>query len=148
MELLHPRCAGLDVHKETVVACVRRAEHRPVQHEIRTFGTTTAQLLALVEWLAREGVTDVAMEATGVYWKPVWHVLEGSFGRVIRGSYLGSPVAVKLPTATICQPSQPHLIELCNELRILRHLRHPNVVSLFGALMDSGCGFLAIVLEL
>lgn len=83
MELLHPRCAGLDVHKETVVACVRQAEHRPVQHEIRTFGTTTAELLALVEWLAREGVTDVAMEATGVYWKPVWHLLEGHFGLVL-----------------------------------------------------------------
>lgn len=79
MEVLHPRCAGLDVHKDTVVACVRLAERSPVQREVRTFGTTTSQVLALVEWLLEEGVTHVAMEATGVYWKPVWHLLDGTF---------------------------------------------------------------------
>src|ERR687886_2915910 len=75
MELLYPRCAGLDVHKETVVACVRLAGGRDVVREVRTFATTTAGLLGLSEWLAAHRCTHVAMEATGVYWKPVWHIL-------------------------------------------------------------------------
>lgn len=79
MEVLHPRCAGLDVHKDTVVACVRLVRGSSVQREVRTFGTTTPQILGLVEWLQAEGVTHVALEATGVYWKPVWHLLEGHF---------------------------------------------------------------------
>jgi transposase len=79
MEVLYPCCAGLDVHKDTVVSSVRLAHGNPAQREVRTFGTTTPQLLALVEWLESEGVTHVAMEATGVYWKPVWHLLEGRF---------------------------------------------------------------------
>lgn len=77
MEVLYPRCAGLDVHKETVVACVRSAKGGKVTRTTRTFGSTTRQLLALLEWLLSERVTHAAMEATGVYWKPVWHVLEG-----------------------------------------------------------------------
>lgn len=83
MEVLHPCCAGLDVHKDTVVACVRRAQRRPLTREVRTFGTTTPQILALVEWLQSEEVTHVAMEATGVYWKPLWHLLEGHFALVL-----------------------------------------------------------------
>jgi transposase len=78
MKLMHKRCAGLDVHKETVVACVRLAERGGARTEVRTFSTTTRGLLDLKEWLARQGVRAVAMEATGVYWKPVWHVLEDS----------------------------------------------------------------------
>jgi len=74
MELLHQRCAGLDVHKETVVAAVRLAIDG-VTTEVKTFSTTTAGLLALSDWLSENGCTHVAMEATGVYWKPVWHVL-------------------------------------------------------------------------
>ena len=77
MEVLYDRCAGLDVHKDTVVACVRVAEGRKVSREVRTFGTVTRELLALADWLAEQRVTHVLMEATGVYWKPVWHVLEG-----------------------------------------------------------------------
>ena len=77
MEVLHTRCAGLDVHKETVVACLRLAEGRHVEREVRTFGTTTRELLALLEWLTASRITHAAMESTGVYWKPVWHVLEG-----------------------------------------------------------------------
>jgi transposase len=77
MEVLYPRCAGLDVHKDTVVACVRLARGRKVSRTTRTFGTYTGALLSLLEWLQGERVTHVAMEATGVYWKPVWHVLEG-----------------------------------------------------------------------
>ena len=77
MEVLYPHCAGLDVHKETVVACVRRIVNGTVRREVRTFKTTTTELLALSDWLAAEGCTHVAMEATGVYWKPVWHILSG-----------------------------------------------------------------------
>ena len=76
MEVLHPRCAGLDVHKDNVVACVRLADDTLTQ-QVRTFSTTTSGLLALLDWLIEHAVTHVAMEATGVYWKPVWHVLEG-----------------------------------------------------------------------
>jgi transposase len=75
MELLHQRCAGLDVHKETVVASVRLALEGKVVTEVKTFATTTQGLLALSDWLSQNGCTQVAMEATGVYWKPVWHVL-------------------------------------------------------------------------
>ena len=75
MELLHSTCAGLDVHKTTVVACVRRVVGSTVETEVRTFATTTAGLITLGEWLVAAGVTCAAMEATGVYWKPVWHIL-------------------------------------------------------------------------
>lgn len=83
MQALHRRCAGLDVHKQTVVACVRIAlEVEPAQH-VQTFATTTSGLLALADWLALHEVAVVGMEATGVYWKPVWHVLEGHFELVL-----------------------------------------------------------------
>lgn len=83
MEVIYPRCAGLDVHKQTVVACVRlAADGAPVQ-QVRSFDTTTSGLLALADWLESYGVQHVAMEATGVYWKPVWHVLEGHFELVL-----------------------------------------------------------------
>ena len=75
MEVLHPRCAGLDVHKDFVVAAVRLAEPGGVRCEVRRFDTTTPGLLALGAWLAACGCTRAVMEATGVYWKPVWHVL-------------------------------------------------------------------------
>lgn len=83
MEVLHRRCAGVDVHKDLVVACVRLAEAEQVRREGKRFGTTTRELLHLVEWLQSHGVTHVAMESTGVYWKPVWHVLEGHFTLVL-----------------------------------------------------------------
>lgn len=79
MQPLYRCCAGLDVHKDTVVACVRRLEQGKAHEEVRTFGTMTGSLLALADWLAHEGVTHVAMESTGVYWKPVYHLLEGQF---------------------------------------------------------------------
>lgn len=80
MEVLHERCAGLDVHKDTVVACVRLVEAGQVRREVRTFKTTTRALLELSDWLSGHGCTHVAMEATGVYWKPVWHILsDGGF---------------------------------------------------------------------
>jgi transposase len=83
MEVMFPHCAGLDVHRDTVVACVRLVLDGVVSVEVRTFGTTTASLLNLSEWLSEHGVTHVAMEATGVYWKPVWHVLDGNFELVL-----------------------------------------------------------------
>ena len=76
MELLYQRCCGLDVHKETVVACLRLVSDGKVTTEARTFQTTTAELLRLSEWLAVNSCTHVAMEATGIYWKPVWHILD------------------------------------------------------------------------
>src|ERR1700730_15572822 len=80
MEVLHPHCAGLDIHKDTVVACVRHMVDGAVKREVRTFKTTTKDLMALSEWLSAEGCTDIAMEATGIYWKPVWHILaDGDF---------------------------------------------------------------------
>ena len=84
MEVLYPHCAGLDVHKDTVVACVRHLVNGTVKREVRTFKTTTKELLALSQWLAAEGCTHIAMEATGVYWKPVWHILsDGDFALVL-----------------------------------------------------------------
>jgi transposase len=78
MDTLYPRCAGFDVHKNNVVVCARCCDGPgPAREEIRTFSTMTASLLDLADWLAGLGVTHVAMESTGVYWKPVFHLLEG-----------------------------------------------------------------------
>jgi transposase len=96
----YPKCAGLDVHKASVMACARVMTEVGVTYERRTFGTTTKELLALSEWLAACGSTHVAMEATGVYWKPVWHVLEGSFQLV-----LANPAHIKgiaRPKTDVC----------------------------------------------
>lgn len=84
MEVLYPKCVGLDVHKDSVVACVRIAQdgNKAVQ-EVKTFKTTTTELLALADWIIKYECTHVVMEASGVYWKPVWHVLEGSFELVL-----------------------------------------------------------------
>jgi transposase len=79
MEIVYKRCSGLDVHKETVAACVMIREGEKVQKEIRTFRTMTSDLLVLHDWLLAHRVTHVAMESTGVYWKPVFNLLEGSF---------------------------------------------------------------------
>ena len=83
MEVLYPRCAGLDVHAGSVTACARIATGAQVTYEHRTVPTTTRGLLELVEWLTGHSCTHVAMEATGVYWKPVWHVLEEHFTLVL-----------------------------------------------------------------
>jgi transposase len=83
MKTLHKRCAGLDVHKAEVVACVRIITKRKVERETRRFPTTTKGLMDLAGWLENAGCTHVAMEATGVYWKPVWHVLEQRFELIL-----------------------------------------------------------------
>jgi transposase len=80
METIHARCAGLDVHQATVVACVRiLGDDGKLVKQVRSFTTMTGDLLALSDWMATEGVTHVAMESTGVYWKPVFHILEDRF---------------------------------------------------------------------
>jgi transposase len=78
MEVIYPRCAALDVHKKTVVAGVRISEESKVTKDVKTFDTTTKGLLALSDWLSAYAVTHVAMEATGVYWRPVWNVLSAN----------------------------------------------------------------------
>jgi transposase len=84
MDAIYPCVAGLDVHKQTVVACVRRWDGRGrVSKQVKTFGTMTRDLLELGDWLSRQGVTHVAMESTGVYWKPVFHLLEGRFTEIL-----------------------------------------------------------------
>ncbi len=79
MEVLYPRCCGLDVHKESISACALLAEGGRKQKQMRRFGTMTSDILELADWLRQLGVTHVAMESTGVYWKPVWNLLEGGF---------------------------------------------------------------------
>jgi transposase len=76
MESVHARCAGIDVHKEVLVVCIR-VEGRELP--VESFGTNSAEILRLGDWLAEHGVTVLAMESTGVYWKPVWNLLEGRF---------------------------------------------------------------------
>jgi transposase len=73
MQVVHERCCGLDVHKKTVVACVLTRDGK----QTRTFGTMTGELWELVDWLDQQRVTHVAMESTGVYWKPIYNLLEG-----------------------------------------------------------------------
>lgn len=84
MEVLYPCCCGLDVHKDTVVAClIRIGEGGRKSKETRSFGTTTAELLSLADWLTSCGCTVVAMESTGVYWRPVYNLFEGRFDLVV-----------------------------------------------------------------
>lgn len=80
MRVMHCACAGLDVHQKTVVACTMAGEAgAEPQVEKRVFGTSTSQLLEMGDWLRQQGITHVAMESTGTYWRPVWAVLEGAF---------------------------------------------------------------------
>jgi transposase len=78
MDVMHERVAGLDVHKETIVACVRIMTGGKATRECRTFDTTTAGLEALLSWLTASGWSQVAMEATGVYSQPVWNILSNA----------------------------------------------------------------------
>src|ERR671932_2104770 len=83
MEVLHQRCAGIDVHRDGVVACARVVHGQGIERFVETFGATAAELERLARWLAGHGVTRAAMEATGVYWKPVWAVLAEAFELVL-----------------------------------------------------------------
>lgn len=83
MDVVHQGCAGLDVHKDEVVACARVMSGRKVVRTSSRFPTTTRGLLALADWLQSYQCEVVALEATGVYWKPVWHVLEAQFSLMV-----------------------------------------------------------------
>ena len=83
MEVLYSRFCGLDVHKASVSACVVIREAGCTQKKYDRFGTMTRDLVGLAGWLHELGVTHVAMESTGVYWKPVWNVLEGQFQLIL-----------------------------------------------------------------
>lgn len=83
MDVVHAKCAGLDVHQQSVVACVRLGTGKAVTYQVRTFGTSTPDLLALSDWLTTHGCTHVALESTGVFWKPIWAVLDGAFELVL-----------------------------------------------------------------
>ena len=80
MEVVYPRCCGLDVHKKSIVACLRSVDSAGRLHkEVRSFGTMTAELLDLAAWLKAAGCTHVAMESTGVFWKPIFNVVHDQF---------------------------------------------------------------------
>jgi len=84
MQVVHERCAGLDVHKKSIFGCVLWFDEKGnKQQEIRSFGAMTVQLLQLADWLKQHQITHVAMEATGVYWRPVWAILEGHFELIL-----------------------------------------------------------------
>jgi transposase len=83
MDVLHSRCCGLDVHKSSITACILLREAGRVQKHQRRCGAMTQDLQELAEWLRQFGVTQVAMESSGVYWKPVWNILEGQFTVVL-----------------------------------------------------------------
>jgi transposase len=84
MDVIYERCCGLDVHKNSVVACLLLSHPQgEPERVIRTFGTMTEDLLALADWLAEKGCTHVAMESTGVYWKPIWNLLEDAFSLLL-----------------------------------------------------------------
>jgi hypothetical protein len=104
MEVLHPRCAGLDVHKETVVTCVRIVSGGEVSRAVRTFETTTARLIELAEWLEANGCTHVAMEATGVYWKPGCRRRRS---RSSEGLFLGHACRAGYPRRPVKAPHHP-----------------------------------------
>ena len=83
MEVLYPRCCGIDVHKESLVVCLRQQDSRRVQKQVESFGTTTDEIARLHAWLTAAGCTHVAMESTGVYWRPVFNLLEGTMTVVL-----------------------------------------------------------------
>jgi transposase len=80
MEVVYASCAGLDVHKKKILACVRVANQRgSVERQVKTFGTTTGELMVMSDWLRSHAVTHVAMESTGIFWRPIYAILEGTF---------------------------------------------------------------------
>jgi len=108
MEVEHPRCCGLDVHKKSISACVVIREHGKTEKVERRFGTFTRDLEDMAEWLTQLQVTHLVMEATGVYWKPVWNVLEGRFDLM-----LVNPQHIKALTGKKCdRRDASHLAEL------------------------------------
>jgi transposase len=108
MEVVYPRCCGLDVHKKSISACVMIREHGQTEKVERRFGTFTEQLEEMADWLEEQQVSHVVMEATGVYWKPVWNVLEGRFDLM-----LVNPEQIKALTGKKCdRRDASHLADL------------------------------------
>lgn len=87
MEVMHKICAGMDVHKDSVVVCVRSMKGSKVDREVRTFGTKTSELLELGDWLEERCCEIAVIEATGVYWKPVWQLLVGRVELVLANAH-------------------------------------------------------------
>jgi transposase len=103
MEVVHPRCCGIDVHKASVVACLRIQDGRRGRMELKQFGTTTAELLRLHAWLSAARCTHVAMESTSVYWKPVFNLLESSFDVVLANAHHIKAVPGRKTDAKDCE---------------------------------------------
>ena len=126
MEVMHERVAGLDVHKATIVACVRIQSGRQVKRECRTFSTTTDELQALLRWLTQERCSHVAMEATGVYWKPVWHILSDgemelilvNAAHVIASARAGKHVSVQKPIANTVSDAR-RMVAAADDARVI-----------------------------
>jgi transposase len=103
MEVVYQRCCGLDVHQQSVVACrIAPGPAGAPRKPVRTFGTMTADLLELADWLA-VAVTHVAMESTGVYWTPIWNLLEGSFELVLANARHSKAVPGRKPDVRDCE---------------------------------------------
>lgn len=103
MEVMYPRCCGLDMHKSSITACVLQAQSGKSLKHICRFGCTTRELCELVAWLRQLGVEHVAMESTGVCWKPVWNVLEGHFQIVLANAQQIKAVPGRKTDAKDCQ---------------------------------------------
>lgn len=104
MDKLYEQCAGLDVHKKTVMACVRLTNpSRQVQETVREFGTMTEDIMQLSNWLAAQGVTHVAMESTGVFWKPIFNILEERFTVLLCNARHVKQVPGRKTDVTDCQ---------------------------------------------
>ena len=104
MEVIYPRCCGVDVHKREVVACVVATDpDGTARKEVRAFGTMTPDILALADWLMAHEVTHVAMERTGVYWKPLWNLLEDSFDLLLVNARHAKAVPGRKTDARACE---------------------------------------------
>jgi transposase len=101
VQVVYERCCGLDVHKRTITACMLKWLGGQGQKEIRQFGTMTKDLLELSDWLIAEDCTHVAMESTGVYWKPVYNILEGHFELLVVNAQHLKAVLVARPTCAM-----------------------------------------------
>jgi transposase len=167
METLVRRCAGLDVHEASVVACTRCVdEHGELHQETVTFGTTTPELLKLWDWLERSQVTLVGMESTGVYWKPVYYMLEGQFdcwllnaqhlrnvpGRktdVGDAAWIAQLVAHGLVRPSFVPPREiRNLRELTRYRKQLLHERSREVQRLQKTLEDAGIKLASVVSDI
>jgi transposase len=108
MEIMYDCCCGLDVHKQLVVGCVVSVTPSGErQKETRSFTTMTAGILALADWLTAAGCTQVAMESTGVYWKPIWNLLEGQFEVLLVNAQHIKAVRRSAPARTVASQFRP-----------------------------------------